>query len=160
VRRPGPDAGHLGEGGLDLVVGHPSERVVAQASVDEAFRECAQRPALPRGEPAGAEDLRIRCEQFRGGRQVSFEALLEPGQDRSCRPDGELLAGDLEDERAEGVEAGELVDPRPWMEVRMRVDHAREHRIGVPEELARPGIGDGSGGHAFSSRSVSTISMT
>ena len=28
VRRPRADAGHLGEGGLDLVVGHLSERVV------------------------------------------------------------------------------------------------------------------------------------
>src|SRR5207244_9246869 len=86
--------------------------------------------------------------------------LLEAGQDGSSGSDGELLAGDLEDERAEGVEPGELVDPGAWMEVRMRVDQARENRIGVPEKLARLGIGDCRGGHAFSRRSVSTISMT
>ena len=41
------------------------------------------------------------------------------------------------------------------MEVRMRVYHLRENRIGVPEELARLGIGVGRGVHGFSSRSVS-----
>jgi hypothetical protein len=34
----------------------------------------------------------------------------------------------------------------------MRVDHPREDRIGVPEELARRGIGVGRRGHAFSRR--------
>src|SRR6266545_8306820 len=85
--------------------------------------------------------------------------LLEARQDVSRRPDGELLAGDLKDERAEGIQPRELVDPRARTEVRMRVDQARENRIGVPEELARRGIGEGRS-HAFSSRSVSTISMT
>ena len=55
---------------------------------------------------------------------------------------------------------GELVDPGARMEVRMCVDQACEDRIGVPEELARSGIGDGRRGHAFSSRSVSTIWTT
>jgi hypothetical protein len=54
-----------------------------------------------------------------------------------------LLAGDLEDERSEGVERRELVGPGPWTEVRPRVDEASENRIGVPKELARSGIGDG-----------------
>jgi hypothetical protein len=77
--------------------------------------------------------------------------LLEARQDDSRRPDGELLAGDLEDERAEGIEPRELVDPRARAEaivntlnnrvlivdpraraeVWMRVDQARESRIGV-----------------------------
>src|SRR5260370_20040849 len=86
--------------------------------------------------------------------------LLEPGQDRSRRPDGELLAGDLKDERAEGIESGKLVDPRARTEVRMRIDHRRENRVCVSEEPARSGIGDGRGGHAFSKRSVSTIPLT
>jgi len=42
------------------------------------------------------------------------------------------------------------------MELWMRVDQAREHRIGVPEELAPLGIGDCR--HCFSRRWVSTIS--
>jgi hypothetical protein len=43
---------------------------------------------------------------------VSAEVLLKPGEDRSRRSDGELLACDLEGERPEGVERGELADPR------------------------------------------------
>ena len=35
ARGPQPDSGHLGQGCLDLVVGHARERLVAQASVDE-----------------------------------------------------------------------------------------------------------------------------
>jgi len=42
----------------------------------------------------------------------------------------------------------------------MRIDHGRENRVCVSEEPARSGIGDGRGGHAFSRRSVSTISIT
>jgi hypothetical protein len=81
---------------------------------------------------------------------VSAEVLLEPGQDRSRRSDGELLACDLEGERPEGVERGELADPRARAEVGMRVDHPRQDRIRVPEELAHSGIGEriGSGGAA------------
>jgi hypothetical protein len=54
-----------------------------------------------------------------------------------------LLAGDLEDERPEGVERRELGGPGPWAEVRPRVDESGENGIGVPEELAPGGIGDG-----------------
>lgn len=88
------------------------------------------------------------------------EMFLQPGQDRPGRPDGELLPGHLEDQRPKRVEPGKFVDPRARMEVGMRLDYPGEHRIGVPEELARRGIGDRCGGHVFSSRSVSTISMT
>ena len=42
ARGPQPDAGHLGQGCLDLLVGHARERLVAQASVDEPLRERAQ----------------------------------------------------------------------------------------------------------------------
>jgi len=68
VRCPGPDAGHLSERGFDLVVGHPSERSVTQAAVDEALGERAKRRALPRREPARPEYLRVRREQFLGRR--------------------------------------------------------------------------------------------
>ncbi len=52
---------------------------------------------------------------------------------------GRCWPATLEDERAEGIEHKELVDPRAPTEVRMRVDQARENRIGVAEELARLG---------------------
>jgi hypothetical protein len=103
--------------------------------------------------------VRIRRQQLRGGGQVSSEVLLEPGQDRSSCPDGKLLAGDLEDQRSEGIEPGELVDPGARAEVGMRVDHPPEDRVRVPEELARNRIGDRRRRHSLSSRSVSTISM-
>src|SRR5439155_4853931 len=99
-------------------------------------------------------------QQLRRCRQMPAEALLEAGENRACRAHRELLARDLEDERAEGVEPGELVDPRARAEIGMRVDQAREHGIGVPKVLARGGIDDSRGVHAFRRRSVSTITMT
>jgi hypothetical protein len=65
--------------------------------------------------------------------------LLEARQNGSRRPDGELLAGDLKDERAEGIQPREFVDPRARTEVWMRVDQARENRIGVSEEAGHQG---------------------
>jgi hypothetical protein len=50
--------------------------------------------------------------------------LLQAGQDRSGRSDGELLADDLEDERPERIKPRQLVDPGPRPEVGMRVDDA------------------------------------
>src|SRR5262249_28570375 len=88
------------------------------------------------------------------------EVLREPGQDRSGRADGQLLAGDLEQERPEGIKPRQFVDPRAWPEVGMRVDDAGEDRIGVAKELPRSGIGDGGGRHAFNNRPVRTISIT
>src|SRR6266540_6408057 len=60
---------------------------------------------------------------------ISCGTQVEARQDVSRRPDGELLADDLKDERAEGIQPRELVDPRARTEVRMRVDQARENRI-------------------------------
>src|SRR4051794_12440939 len=87
---------------------------------------------------------------------MSSEALLETRQDRPCGPDGELLADHLEDEHPKGVERRKLLDPCPRAEVRMRVDQARENRVGVSQELARLGIGDGGwpAGHSWSRRSA------
>ena len=53
------------------------------------------------------------------------ELLLESAQDGPRRLDGELLADDLEDERPEGIERRELVEPGTRMEVWARVDQAR-----------------------------------
>jgi hypothetical protein len=91
---------------------------------------------------------------------MSFRCVLEPGQNRSRRPHGQLLAGDLEHERPERVEAGELVDPRARLEVRVRLDHAPEYRVGVPEELPGLGIGDCRSGHAVVKGSLRTIATT
>ena len=167
ARGPQPDPGHLGQGCLDLVVGHARERLIAQASVDEPLRERAQRLALSSREAAVAQHLGISREQLDGRRKMPSESLLEMRDDRPGRADRQLLARDLEDERPEGIERRKLVHPGPRTEVRPRVDQPREHRIRLPEELARIGIGK-RGSYAgwshprscFSSRSVSTMSMT
>src|SRR5580765_8312236 len=62
--------------------------------------------------------------------------------DRPGRSDGQLLACDLEDERAEGIERRELVQPGARTEVRPRVDEPREHRVRLTQEFARLGIGN------------------
>ena len=73
------------------------------------------------------------------------EVILQVADDGSGRADGELLAGDLEDERPEGVERRQLVQPGPGAEVRARVNERRKDRIPVPQVLPGFGIGEGSG---------------
>jgi hypothetical protein len=73
------------------------------------------------------------------------EALLEPGEDRPGRLDGQLLAGYLEHERPERIQLRKLVHPGPRTEVRPRVDQAREDGIRLPEEL--PPLRIREGGH-------------
>jgi hypothetical protein len=52
------------------------------------------------------------------------------------------LAGDLKDERPEGIKRGKFGHPGPWTEVRPRVHQPRENRIRLSEKLSRLGIGD------------------
>jgi hypothetical protein len=78
---------------------------------------------------------------------VPSEALLEAGQDRSCGSNGELLAGHLEDECPEGVEAGQVIDPSPRAEVGVAVDHLGEDWIGAAEGVAGDRIGGWGGRH-------------
>src|SRR4051812_39884066 len=70
------------------------------------------------------------------------EAVLKAGHDRPRRGDGKLLARDLEDQRPECVERWKLVQPGPGTEAGPRVDHSRENRIRVPEELPSLSICD------------------
>ena len=164
ARRPRPDPGHLAQGRLDLLVGHAGERLVAEASVAEPLRERAQRLTLAGREAAVAQHLRIGREQLGRRRHVPSESLLEVSDDRPRRGDRQLLAGDLEDERAEGVERRKLVQPGAGTEVGPLVDQPREHRVGAPQELARRTIdrhgshaGGGVHAHACSSRAVRTL---
>src|SRR5438270_7419369 len=62
--------------------------------------------------------------------------------DRPGRGDGELLAGDLEDERPEGIERGKLFHPGPRAEIRPRVDQPRERGVCLPKKFARFGMGN------------------
>ena len=72
---------------------------------------------------------------------MSSKPLLETGHDRARRSDGKLLADHLEDERPECVKRRKFVEPRPRMEVRLRIDEPRENRVCLPQELARLRIG-------------------
>src|SRR4029079_11061956 len=101
VCRPRADARDFGQGRLDLLVRHVRERLVAETTVEEPFRQRPQRLALAGGEAAGAKYVRIRGEQLGRRRQPSSEVLLDTGHDRPRRLDRQLLAGDLEDECAE-----------------------------------------------------------
>ena len=146
-----------------------------RASASSLSRPSTNRSASARNvctlasrEAAVAQHLRVGREQLGRRRQVPSEPLLEMRDDRPGRADGQLLARDLEDERAEGVEWRKLVQPGARTEVRPRVDQPREHRIGVAQELARLAglrllrVACGIGAvhaHTFSSRSVSTISI-
>jgi hypothetical protein len=98
---------------------------------------------------------------------VSSEAVLKPGHDPSRRGDGELLAGDLEDQCPERVERWKLAQPGPRAEVRPRVDQACQNGIGVPQVLPgcaigerRPLAGFGVEAHDVRRRSVRAISIT
>jgi hypothetical protein len=73
---------------------------------------------------------------------MSAEPLLETGHDRPRRSDGKLLADHLKNERPEPVKRRKFVEPRPRVEVRLRIDEPRENRICVPQKLARRGIGN------------------
>ena len=115
------------------------QRLVAQASVDEPLRECPQRRALAGGETGlrAAPADRPRAARPATADVHRIAARREPGSFAS--PDGELLAGDLEDERPKGVEPGKLVDPCARVEVGMRVDAARGQ--GRRPRNSRRGIG-------------------
>ena len=100
----------------------------------------------------------------RPGPHPSAEVLLEAGDDRPCRGYGELLARDLEDQRAERVEHRQLVHPRARTESGPRIDQLGENRVRVPEELPGPPVRERGAlhfdAHSFESLSVSTISIT
>src|SRR5579863_7101630 len=87
VCRPRADARNLRQRRFDLLVGHPCERLVAQASIAEALGERPQGGALACGHAARAKLQRVDCEQLPWRWQMAAEALLQAREDRSCRPD-------------------------------------------------------------------------
>ena len=74
--------------------------------INESLRERSQRRALCARRPLGAKQLRIGREQLGRRRQMTSEARLESGDDRTRRRDGELLAHDLEDQRRRSASSG------------------------------------------------------
>ena len=68
---------------------------------------------------------------------MAGEVLLQTRQDRPCRGDRQLLADDLEDQRAERVERRQLVEPGAGSEVGSCVDDLLQHRVGLPKMVPR-----------------------
>jgi hypothetical protein len=68
---------------------------------------------------------------------------------------GELLAGDLKDQRPKGVERRKVLEPGAGPEARVGVDDAAEHRVGLAKKGLRLAVGQRcfSAGHSLSSRS-------
>src|ERR1700722_7911433 len=83
-----------------------------------------------------AELAGIYREQFGGCGEVAAEQGLDPGQGPAGRRDGQLLAGNLEQQRTMQVHRRQLVHPRPGVEVRPVVDEPRQHRVGVAQVRA------------------------
>src|SRR5439155_9560455 len=126
----------------DLVVRHAREQLAAQAPVDEPLGERSQRLALSSRKAARTQHPWIGREQFGWRGHVPSEVLLEVRDYRPGRADRELLPRDLEHERPEGIERGELVHPRPWAEIRSSGDQPSKDGVGLPKSGAGMRIGE------------------
>ena len=72
---------------------------------------------------------------------MAVEQRLDAGQGPAGRRDGQLLAGDLEQQGTEKVhrrrQAEGVVPPRPRVEVRPVVDEPGQHRVGIAQVGSR-----------------------
>ena len=116
-----------------LVIGQVGQDVRVQPTVREPLGEIAERADLPPGEPGLAELGGIDCEQFGRCREMSLEQGLDARQGPTGRGDGQLLTGDLEQQRTVEIHRWQLRHPRPWIEVRAVLDDPRQHGVGVTE---------------------------
>ena len=101
VDGPGTDAGQRGESCFDLAVGHRAQLLIGDPAIGELGSERADRLGLSAGEPGGAQGLGIGVDGFTGRWQPAGELLLQARENPPGGVDGELLADDLEHERAE-----------------------------------------------------------
>ena len=65
------------------------------------------------------------------------EQGLDASQDPARRRDGQLLAGDLEQQGTVQIHGWQLGHPRPGIEVRPLIDEPRHHGVGVAQVGAR-----------------------
>ena len=169
---PRADAGNRGELGQQLIVGQGGQYVLVQPAVRHPLGQVAQRADLTPGQAGLAELAGIDGQQFGGRGEMPVEQRLDAGHGAAGGRDGQLLAGDLEQQGAVQVHRRQLGQPRPGVEVRPFVDEPSQYRIGVAQvgaRLLQPcGVAGvfGHGAHrrhycscSFSRRSVRTISM-
>jgi hypothetical protein len=68
---------------------------------------------------------------------MAAEKCLDAGKDPAGRCDGELLAGDLEQQGTVQIHRRELGHPSPGVEGRPVVDEPRQHGVGIAKGGAR-----------------------
>ena len=80
-------------------------------------------------EARGPQVPRLHGQELVGRGQASFEQCRDACDGPSGRSDGQLLSGDLEEERPEQVHRRKLVQPRLRIEVRPLLDEPPDHRV-------------------------------
>jgi hypothetical protein len=92
---------------------------------------------LPPREPGLAELAGIGAQQLRGCGEMPAEQCLDAGQGPAGRRDGELLAGDLEQQGTLQIHRRKLGQRRPGVKGWPVVDEPRQHGVGVTKVGAR-----------------------
>ena len=147
---------------MQLVVGQAAQHVRVQPAVRHAPGEVAQGGDLPPGQPGLAELAGVDGQQFGRGREVTAEQGLDPGQGPAGRRHGQLLPGDLEQQRTVQVHRRQLGHPRPRVEVGPVVDEPGQHRVGVAQvgtRLPQPRGAAGIPGHRARSSLASACAV-
>jgi len=134
---PGAYPGDGGELGHELVVRQGAQHLLVQPSVRHPFGQVAERADLPPRQAGLAELAGVDGQQFGGGGEMAAEQGLDAGQGPAGRRDGQLLAGDLEQQGAVQVHRRQLGHPRPRVEVRPVVDEPGQHRVSAAQVSAR-----------------------
>ena len=94
-------------------------------------------PIFRQDRPAWRSLPGVDGQRFGGGGEMPAEQGLDAGQGAAGRRDGQLLAGDLEQQRAVQVHRRQLGQPRPGVEVRPVVDEPHQHGVSMAQVGAR-----------------------
>ena len=122
---PRTDTRNSGELGDQLLVGQANQLVKVQPTVRQPLGEVPERADLPPRQPGRAQLAGVYGQQFGGCGEMPAEQGQDAGQGSAGRRDGQLLAGDLEQQGTEQVHRRQLGHPRPGIEVRPVVDQPR-----------------------------------
>jgi hypothetical protein len=68
---------------------------------------------------------------------MAAEQCLDAGKGPPSRCDGQLLAGDLEQQGTVEIHRRQLLNPRPGVEIRPVADEPGQHRVGMAQIGAR-----------------------
>ena len=144
---PRANARNSGELGHQLVVRQLAQGIGVQPAVRHPPGQVPERADLPPREPGRAELVGLDAQQLGGCRKPPAEHGLDARQGPPGGRDGQLLPGDLEQQRAEQVHRGQLGYPRPGIEIRPVVDEPGQHRVRPAQVRTRSGQPRGIVGH-------------